>query len=68
MWFWRVLETGSIFYVFWDPPLGAQDPGNMDLGGKKLDPWGPVTTSIKTNHTIFPDIQDCKLTISYLQD
>ena len=66
--FWRVLETGWNLDVFWDLPLGPQDPGNMELEGKKFHPWGPATYSIKTNNYHIAGIQDCKLTNSYLQD
>ena len=34
------------------PPLGPQDSEHMELEGKTVDPWGPVTTSIKTTNTI----------------
>ena len=39
MWFWRVLETGWNSDVFWDLPWEPQDPGDMELEGKKVDPW-----------------------------
>ena len=35
MWFWRVLETGWIFDVFWDFTLGPQGPEHMEVEGKK---------------------------------
>ena len=40
------------FCIFWDLPLGPQDPVLMELEGKKVASWGPVTTSIKTTNTI----------------
>ena len=35
LWFWRLLETGWSFDVFWDLPMGPQDPVGMELEGKK---------------------------------
>ena len=41
MCFWRVLETGWNFDVFWDLPRGPQDSGNMECEGDQVHPGAP---------------------------
>ena len=73
MWFWRVLETGWIFDVFWDLPLGAQDPKHMEVEGKKVIPGAPGDRLNQRYQSHLDwsfrlQAQDCKLTNSYLED
>ena len=73
MWFWRVLETGWNFDVFWDLPLGPQDSENMECEGDQVLPWGPEARLNQRYQSHLDwsfrlQAQDCKLTNSYLED
>ena len=73
MWFWRVLETRGNLDVFRDLPLGPQDSEDMEVEGKKDDPWaqGDRLNQRYQSHLDWSfrlQAQDCKLTNSYLED
>jgi hypothetical protein len=59
VWFWRVLVTRWIFDVFWDLPLGAQDPEDMVIWRELADPRLDTGTILKDLRTGI--LQDTRL-------